>query len=404
MKNVLLFTHSLSGGGAEKAVRRLAKYINSHEFGYKIYVCVVYDDPNFHDEVDNLIVLKTKSEKNDSKITKGINVIKQINEVKKIKKHYQIDLCVSFLPGADIINVLSSTGEKKVVSVRNKESLFTHNIFKKIYVKTSYLLCDRIVAVTDVVKNDCIDFFGVPEEKITTIYNAIDDNESPDNEGDFADRINLEVAQFARNSHVIVNAGRLSVEKGQQHLIKAFAYVADKFPEYKLLVLGEGYYRENLQKLIDDLGLNDKVLLAGRVNNPKDYFKMADLFVLASDVEGMPNVILEAMQCGLPCISTDCGAREILAPDTPPLKMTDEIEMAQYGILVPVCGNNVVEKDIYSQKLTVNEQILGDAMMKMISDKGLSEHYSVCGNDRIAYFTMDKIAAGWTALFDKLIS
>ena len=175
MKNVLMFTHSLSGGGAEKAVRRLSRYINSHDLGYKVFVCVVYDDPDYHGEVDNLLVLNTRSDKDDSKFTKAINVLKQINEVRKIKKRYEIDICVSFLPGADIINVLSGAGEKKIVSVRNKESLFTHNIFKKIYVKTSYKLCDKIVAVTEVVRQDCIDFFKVTLEKIVTIDNAGDD-------------------------------------------------------------------------------------------------------------------------------------------------------------------------------------------------------------------------------------
>ncbi len=394
MKNVLMFTHSLSGGGAEKAVRRLSRYINSHDLGYKVFVCVVYDDPDYHGEVDNLLVLNTRSDKDDSKFTKAINVLKQINEIRKIKKRYEIDICVSFLPGADIINVLSGAGEKKIVSVRNKESLFTHNIFKKIYVKTSYKLCDKIVAVTEVVRQDCIDFFKVPPEKIVTIHNAVDEKKPA------AGTIKTEIGKFMENSRILVNAGRLSVEKGQAHLIKAFSVIAPKYPDYKLLILGEGYFREKLQKLIEKLGLSERVLLAGRVNNPADYFSMSDIFVLASDVEGMPNVILEAMQSGLPCISTDCGAREILAPKTPALSSTQNIEMAEYGILVPVCGYNSIEEDDLTGSLSGEEKILAQAIEQLISDDELVSNYVEKGTECVDHFSVDKIVDAWINIFD----
>lgn len=376
MKNVMFFTHSLSGGGAEKTVRRISRYINTHDMGVKAYVCVVYDDPDYHGEVDNLIVMKTRSQKDDSRITKGLNVLRQIKEMKDLKKKYEIDTCVSFLPGADIINVLSGIGEKQIVSVRNKESLFTHNIFKKLYVKASYKRCDRIVAVTEVVRRDCIKFFGVPEDKVVTIHNAVSEmNTDP--------AIIPLVADFMAGHKIIVNVGRLAEQKGQEHLLRAFSQVVKEYDDYRLLILGEGGLRSNLTKLATELGISDKVMLAGSVNNPAAYLKKSDLFVLSSNIEGMPNVLLEALQCGLPCISTECGAREILAPDTDVEYTTEKMDICEYGILVPVCKGESEER-----KLT-------QAISTMIENDTMASNYKASAKDCVARFEMAMIIDKW---------
>ena len=387
MKNLLFFTHSLSGGGAEKTVRNLSNYINKHSTEYKSYVCVVYDDKVFHNKVENLIVLKNKSNPDDSKLKKAINVIKQINEVRAIKKRLSIDICISFLPGADIINVLSSAGERKIVSVRNKESLFTHSLFKKIYVKTSYLLCNKIVAVSEVVRQDVIDFFGIKPEKVVTIHNAIDESDT------VSDEILSEIEQFMAEHRVIINVGRLAPEKGQEQLIKAFAEVNKQFPDTRLLILGEGELRSNLEHLIKELELDNNVLLPGRVNNTSVYLDKAEIFILSSIVEGMPNVLLEAMQHGLPCISTECGAREILAPNTDALYVTSEINEEEYGILVPG----------YKQKDGINEDrvvdLLSEAMSLLLSDSAMRKHYSSIGKKHMEQYSMNSIYEKWCECF-----
>lgn len=376
MKNVLFFTHSLSGGGAEKTVRRISKYLNSHEYGIKAYVCVVYDDPVYHGDVDNLIVMEHKSDQNDSRITKGLNVLRQIREMKTIKRKYQIDTCVSFLPGADIINVLSGIGERQIVSVRNKESLFTHNIFKKIYVKTAYMRCDKIVAVTEVVRQDCIDFFGVPQDKVVTIHNAISDmNNDP--------KLLDLVSQFIDGHKIIVNVGRLTEQKGQDHLLRAFAIVHKAHSEYRLLILGDGERKRDLEELASELGIEEAVMFAGSVINPAAYLKKSDIFVLSSNVEGMPNVLLEAMQCGLPCVSTECGAREILAPDIDAGYETTVIDTSEYGILVPVCRT---DKD---------EKMLAEGILKLITDTELAQIYREKASECVSRFKLESIIQKW---------
>ena len=113
----------------------------------------------------------------------------------------------------------------------------------------------------------------------------------------------------------IVTVGRLEPQKNQKLLINAFSELAKKFPDYTLVIYGEGSLRKKLEKYIESKGLKDRVFLPGAKNNIQEYIKDASLFVLSSDYEGIPNALIEAMAIGLPCVSTDCspgGARELI--------------------------------------------------------------------------------------------
>jgi glycosyltransferase involved in cell wall biosynthesis len=104
----------------------------------------------------------------------------------------------------------------------------------------------------------------------------------------------------------ILAAGRLSAEKGFDLGIEAFAKVAGRHTGWSLQILGEGPERENLEKLVQDRGLQHRVDLPGWISDPSPMMRTADLFVLPSRYEGFPNALLEAMACGLPTISFRC--------------------------------------------------------------------------------------------------
>jgi len=109
----------------------------------------------------------------------------------------------------------------------------------------------------------------------------------------------------------ILGVGRLTKQKRFDVLIRAYHQAEIK--NYKLVILGEGNQRGELEKLIAELNLTDLVLMPGFVTNPYPWYKNAKLFVLSSDFEGFVNVITEALACGTPVVSTDCGpAHEIL--------------------------------------------------------------------------------------------
>jgi glycosyltransferase involved in cell wall biosynthesis len=116
------------------------------------------------------------------------------------------------------------------------------------------------------------------------------------------------------NLRVVLSVCRLSVEKDLPTLVRAFAVVHRQRPETRLLLAGEGPDRERVQALVEEMGLVDVVRLPGRITTPLAWMRRAAVFVLASRYEGFGNVLIEAMACGTPVVSTDCpvGPREIL--------------------------------------------------------------------------------------------
>lgn len=132
----------------------------------------------------------------------------------------------------------------------------------------------------------------------------------------------------------IVTTGRLNKQKNHPLLIRAFKRITEDFPEYKLVIYGEGPERQNDEALISDLGLKERVLLPGTINDIPEKINKASLYVLSSDFEGMPNALMEAMALGLPCISTDCpcgGPRELTTngEDCLLVPVGDEIAIAE---------------------------------------------------------------------------
>jgi glycosyltransferase involved in cell wall biosynthesis len=186
--------------------------------------------------------------------------------------------------------------------------------------RRTYSRADAIVAVSDSLADDLAKSLHLDRSRITRIYNPVVTPrlftlaEEP-----------LEHPWFARGEPpVVLGAGRLSAEKDFATLVRAFADVRRVRP-LRLVILGEGKERARLEELIAQLGVSVDAALPGFVDNPYQYMRRAALFVLSSRSEGFGNVLVEAMACGTPVISTDCpsGPREIL-------------QNGLFGALVPI--------------------------------------------------------------------
>ncbi len=180
--------------------------------------------------------------------------------------------------------------------------------------RDAYLCADAIVAVSDGVADDLAAHAGIPRQRITTVYNPV---VGPDL---FAKaKEPLDHPWFAPGAPpVILAAGRLDPQKDFCTLIWAFAQVQAKRPA-RLMILGAASLAKpahavELKTLAATLGVEDDVAMPGFVGNPFAFMARASAFVLSSLYEGLPGVLIQALACGCPVVSTDCpsGPREIL--------------------------------------------------------------------------------------------
>jgi glycosyltransferase involved in cell wall biosynthesis len=182
-------------------------------------------------------------------------------------------------------------------------------VLERQLVSLVYPWADRIVAVSRDSARDLSEFANIPIHRIQTIYNPTISNDML--------RQAEEPIEHSFYGHgqppVILGVGRLTEQKGFSTLIRAFGIVHKKMPA-RLLILGEGNERAGLESLIHSLGLDGVVDLPGYVTNPFSYMKNSAVFTLSSRWEGLPNVLIQALACGSPAVSTDCptGPREIL--------------------------------------------------------------------------------------------
>jgi len=196
------------------------------------------------------------------------------------------------------------------------------------------------------------------------IYNVIDDRNFHEKAEEAVDEPWL----LEKNASIIVAAGRLAPEKGFPDLILAVKQLS-KVRDVKLILLGEGPMRGELECLIEENGLQETVKLVGFQPNPLKYYWRADVFALSSYVEGLPNVLVEAMMCGCTPVSTNCptGPQEVLAD-------------GKYGYLVPVRNPNALAAGI-SKALDcpIPATILAEGIFEFTEDEVYKKYVSALG-------------------------
>lgn len=200
-----------------------------------------------------------------------------------------------------------------------------------------YPCADQIVTVSRDLADDLAAFAAIPRERILAIYNPVVDDRLPRAAAECPDHPWFRTGDVP----IILGVGRLERRKGFATLIRAFARVRRLRP-LRLVILGGGKTakgeaadRAALEALARDLGVKADVSLPGFKLNPYAFMARASLFVLASDYEGLPGVLIQAMACGCPVVSTDCptGPREIL-------------EGGRFGPLVPVGDDQAMAEAI----------------------------------------------------------
>ncbi|MGH7491211.1 MAG: glycosyltransferase [bacterium] len=318
-KRVAIFTSHMRGGGAQRAMLKLAAGIAAR--GYDVDLVLAKAEGPFLNEVPGSVRVV------------DLNSTRVLTSIPALIRYLRNERPAAMLSALGYVNVvalwarrLAGVSTRVVVSERNQLSHASRNgsnVRARLipyFIRRFYPWADGIVAVSKGVADDLAAMTGFGRERITVIYNPIVTPE-------------LQAHAQAAGPHpwfmssqppVVLAAGRLRPQKDFATLIQAFAQVRrNQFA--RLMILGEGPERPALEALVRQLGLEQDVSLLGFVANPYPYMTRASLFVLSSKWEGLPGVLIEAMYCGVPLVSTNCpsGPQEILRD-------------GQYGQLVPV--------------------------------------------------------------------
>lgn len=236
-------------------------------------------------------------------------LLPSIRAVRRLVAAMRPDVTLSFLTRSNVANVLATAGRPTACLISERVNASAHlnggfsAMTARMMVRGTYPRADHVIAVSQGVAQDLRRNFGVKQSRLSVIANPVDH--------DRIAGLSAVPPALSLQGDFIVAAGRLVPNKNFGMLIEAFAR-AD-LPA-SLVILGEGPLRGALQAQIERLGLGDRILLPGFLDNPFAVLKRAALFALPSNAEGFPNGMVEAMACGLPVVAANCrsGPSEIL--------------------------------------------------------------------------------------------
>jgi glycosyltransferase involved in cell wall biosynthesis len=360
-KHIALFLLTLDGGGAERVIVNLAKAFTGD--GYRVDIVLAKKQGVYLAEVPDVVSIV------------DLHAPRVLACLPALLKYLNNNKPQALLAAGHHTNLIAIWAAK-LAKVKPRVFVSEHNTLSysinhrqnlrdrllPILMRCSYKSADGIIAVSAGVADDLATRLKINRDKIDVIYNPIVDQELLRKA-----EYQIEHPWFKPGQPpVIISAGRFVELKDFPTLIKAFAIVREKYP-VRLLLLGEGDKRGELEQLVRQLGMEDDVFMPGFVNNPYAYMKKARVFVLSSKWEGLSNVLIEAMACGTLLISTDCpsGPREIL-------------EDGKYGLLVPVG----------------NEKAMAEAILKALKNQPQKGSWS----ERVKDFSVDHITSKYLDL------
>lgn len=294
-KKIVIVTRNMNSGGAERVIAQLSNYFSKKHIDC---IIVTVDEVQLSYELDSNIRIVSIEKKHASKLAEKLY---QYKNVRKIVKAEKPDVVLSMPEEIGIYVILALLGTKipVYVSERNNPWVMPDVKVTRVLRKLMYPFTTGLIFQTEMAKS----FFSKAiQEKGRVIGNPVEADRIPD-------------PFVGERRKVIVGAGRLETQKNFSLLISAFAEFSKEMPEYELHIYGDGKLREQLQKEVEWLGIAEKVHLPGRKNNLLEVINDCSVFVLSSDYEGMPNVLIEAMCMGMPVISTDCpsgGPKELI--------------------------------------------------------------------------------------------
>lgn len=346
----------LGGGGASKSFGFAVK--QTKDIFKNVIILLHNNECNITYKQENEIMIFFESYNasvtRDCYIDKIFNYFRKIKCIKTVIKKNNIDVIIVFTAGMMIVAKLATISWNGVLIGSERGAPQSKKKVTNILAKILFGLFDGIVFQTEKAR----DFYGKRIRRNSTVIpNA------------YIPR-NSQLQPFeGERKRIITAAGRLAYDKGFDILLDAFSIVSSKHPEYTLEIYGIGSEKNNLKNKIKELGLEDKARLCGFVTDVAESVRDSSVFVLPSRTEGIPNVLLEVMGAGVPCVATDCSS------GGPSMLMENETR----GLLVK----------------TNDVSGLAEAICKLIENAGLAEKLGNNAASVAKIFSPEVITEQW---------
>ncbi|KAA6225469.1 MULTISPECIES: glycosyltransferase [unclassified Campylobacter] len=356
MKKLGIFIYSLGSGGAERVVATLLDYLNLH---FEVHIILMNDKISYDISGVKIHYLEHSSP-SENNILKFLKLPFLALKYKKLCLNLDINTQFVFLNRPNYIALLARIFGLNVRLIINEcttpslmyKGFSLNSLINKFLIKSLYKRADLILPNSKGNEYDLVQNFNINPNKCKILYNAID-----------LEKINQQAKEeLPFEDKFILSVGRLHKSKNHALLIKAYARLNTNL---KLVILGEGELENELNALIKNLNLEQKVFLLGFDKNPYKYMSKCEFFAFASSFEGFSNVLIESLACGcaVVCSEHKSGAKELF-------------EDNKFGLLVEVDNENSMFK----------------GLQRMLNDDELRNAYKVKAKIRAMDFDKDKIA------------
>ncbi len=347
--------NDLNAGGAERATASLASSFANH--GIHTEIITFSDTESFYPLDEKVLRVPVGFEEIEHSLSlkRIIGAVKRMLQLRSFVKKRKLDILIGMSFSMTWYTVFCTlfTKTKAVGTERNNPYRYKASKFNTVLRKIFYGICDGYIFQTE----KSAKFFTEKLKRTDAILpNAI-----------FNENV-YKLTPPDTGEKVICAVGRLNKQKRFDLLIDAFALIADSMPDYKLIIYGEGELRNELQSQIDSKNLSDRIALPGTDAQALKQVNKSSVYVLSSDYEGMPNVLMEAMALGVPCVSTRCD----MGPE-------ELIEDGVNGLLVD----------------TGSSEQIADAIIKILTDRELAETLSENARKLAKTHSVEEISLKW---------
>ena len=378
-------TANLGSGGAERVMSLLANQFVKK--GYEVEFVFLKKDIRYYPLQQQItITLANKECESDS-------LVKKIIWLRTYIKKHRPDVVFAFRISIYLVTLLSLIGIKVPVIASERIDPNYNSTLEKLLQRFLLPLTDWFVVQTHAIKAYYPKFiqkktsviFNPVSEKVfdihnenETLYDNDDDNENYLNTKTTGDKGNGIEKLNSQKEKRIISVGRLHSQKNQKMMIEAFARVADDFPEWKLVIYGEGPERDSIESLISNLKsqIASRILLPGRSEKVIEELNKSEIFAFSSDYEGMSNAVVEAFCVGLPIITTKVSGTE------------DFINDGENGFLLDIGDNDGMEK---AMRMLMNNEVL----RKKMGEKNKKE---------AGQFKIEHIYQQWEDVVNKVVN